>query len=63
MNLLPVALALGPAIFGIGVYLFILSPPLAIVTLLPVPIMIRLLRVIRPRLAALRGRSSTSGPR
>ena len=53
MNLLPVALALGPAIFGIGVYLFVLSPPLAIVTLLPVPIMIKLLRTIRPRLAAL----------
>ena len=49
----PVALALGPAIFGIGVYLFILSPPLAIVTLLPVPIMIKLLRMIRPKLAAL----------
>ncbi len=53
MNLLPQALALGPAIFGIGVYLFILSPPLAVVVLLPVPIMVKLLRTIRPKLAAL----------
>ena len=53
MGLLPVALALGPAILGIGVYLFILSPPLAIVTMLPIPITIKLLRMIRPRLAAL----------
>src|SRR5262249_42701758 len=50
---LPQALALGPAIAGIGVYLFVISPPLALVTLLPVPVMIRLLRIIRPRLAAL----------
>ena len=53
MNLLPVALSLGPALIGIGVYLFILSPPLAIVTMLPIPISIKLLRMIRPRLAAL----------
>jgi len=53
MDLLPQALALGPAIAGIGVYLFVISPPLALVTLLPVPVMIKLLRMIRPRLAAL----------
>ena len=53
MNLLPTALAFGPALLGIGVYLFILSPPLAIVTMLPIPITVTLLRRIRPKLAAL----------